>query len=62
MDVIGYKQNVDFPQQKVSAAEKAKPEWYANCCDYVISSGLNCIDTKDIEDKYNFFKRKYIRR
>ena len=56
MDVIGYKQNVDFPQQKVSAAEKAKPEWYANCCDYVISSGLNCIDTKDIEDKYNFLK------
>ena len=54
MNTIGYKQNVDFPQQRVSAAQKEKPEWYANCCDYVISSGLGCIDTEEIESKYNF--------
>ena len=29
-----------FPNQRVSNAEKEKPEWYANCCDYVISAGL----------------------
>ena len=37
-----------FPQQRVDAATKRKPEWYANCIDYVINAGLACNDrTKD---------------
>lgn len=33
-----------FPQQRVSGAEKAKADWYANCIDYVINAGLACND------------------
>ena len=37
-----------FPQQRVDGAAKQKPEWYANCIDYVINAGLACNDrTKD---------------
>ena len=37
-----------FPQQRVDGATKQKPEWYANCIDYVINAGLACNDrTKD---------------
>lgn len=40
--------NLHFPQQRVSGFEKSKPEWYANCIDYVIDAGLACNDrTKD---------------
>ena len=43
---------VNFPKQRVSHAEKQKPEWYANCCDYVIESGINAKDN-DVEEKFN---------
>ena len=33
-----------FPQQRVDGATKQKPEWYANCIDYVINAGLACND------------------
>ena len=37
-----------FPQQRVNGTTKQKPEWYANCIDYVINAGLACNDrTKD---------------
>lgn len=37
-----------FPQQRVDGTTKQKPEWYANCIDYVINAGLACNDrTKD---------------
>lgn len=37
-----------FPQQRVDGTTKQKPEWYANCIDYVIDAGLACNDrTKD---------------
>ena len=42
--------NIEFPNQHVSAAEKRKAEWYANCCDYVISAGIACKDN-DIDNK-----------
>lgn len=40
-----------FPKQKVSAAEKAKPYWYANSIDYVISLGTALNDREDVETK-----------
>lgn len=33
-----------FPQQRVDGAAKQKPEWYANCIDYVINVVLACND------------------
>lgn len=42
---------VQFPNQRVSHAEKAKPEWYANCCDYVIEAGVNAKED-NIEEKF----------
>jgi len=46
-----FNNNINFPQQRVSAAQKAKPEWYANSIDYIISSGLSYNDRKDTETK-----------
>ena len=40
---------VNFPQQRVSAAEKDKPAWYQNCIDYVIDAGLSFNDKTDTE-------------
>lgn len=41
----------NFPQQRVSAAEKAKPYWYANSIDYVIDAGLSFNDRSEDELK-----------
>ena len=41
----------NFPKQRVSAAEKAKPYWYANSIDYIISEGLSFNDRRDTETK-----------
>lgn len=41
--------NINFPQQRVSAAEKRKAEWYGNCIDYVIDMGLSCNDRTNTE-------------
>ena len=38
-----------FPTQRVSGAEKRKPEWYANCIDYIISMGLASNDRTEDE-------------
>lgn len=38
-----------FPQQRVSGAEKRKAEWYANCIDYIIDAGLACNDRTKTE-------------
>ena len=42
---------VNFPKQRVSAAEKDKPAWYQNCIDYVIDAGLSFNDRTDTERK-----------
>lgn len=42
-----------FPQQKVDGATKRKPEWYANCIDYIIDAGLSFNDRQDTETKLN---------
>ena len=54
MDNIKF--TVSFPSQRVSASEREKAEWYANCCDFVINSGIGCVDMDDIEAKYEFIK------
>ena len=41
--------NKQFPPQRVSMSEKQKPEWYANCIDYVIDAGLSCNDRSETE-------------
>ena len=45
--------NVNFPQQRVSYAEKQKASFYANCIDYVIDMGMGCNDRTDTEQKLN---------
>ena len=42
---------VEFPNQRVNHSTKMKPEWYANCCDYVIEAGINAKEG-DIEEKF----------
>lgn len=41
--------SINFPQQRVSNAEKAKPAWYQNCIDYVIDAGLSFNDRNETE-------------
>lgn len=43
---------VEFPNQRVSHSVKNKPEWYANCCDFVIEAGVNAKDN-DVEEKFS---------
>lgn len=50
--MINYLYNIDFPNQRVSNAEKEKPEWYANCCDFVIAQGQTIRKSEDVETKY----------
>lgn len=49
-------QSFPFPNQRVSNAEKEKPEWYANCCDWIIAQGMSIRDNDELEDKYQVLK------
>ena len=42
-----------FPKQKVSASEKAKPYWYTNSIDYIIGLGLSLNDRTETETMLN---------
>jgi hypothetical protein len=44
---------LEFPMQRVSNSEKSKPEWYANCIDYIIAVGLSVNDKEELEKKIN---------
>lgn len=46
----------DFPRQRISNAEKNKPEWYAGCCDWIIAQGQNIRNSSDLEKKYRVLK------
>lgn len=46
-------QSFDFPSQRVSASERNKPEWYANCCDWVIAQAQGIRDKDKLIKKYN---------
>lgn len=48
--------NANFPQQRVSGAEKKKADWYANCIDYVIDAGLSFNDRQDTETKLSILR------
>ena len=48
--------NATFPQQRVSASEKRKADWYANCIDYVIDAGLSFNDRADTELKLGILR------
>ena len=41
--------NANFPQQRVEAGVKNKPEWYENCIDYVIDAGISFNDRTESE-------------
>lgn len=41
--------SINFPQQRVSSAEKNKPAWYQNCIDYIIDAGLSFNDRSEAE-------------
>ena len=45
-----------FPQQRVSGAVKAKPSWYENCIDYIISLGLSYTDRSETETKLSILR------
>lgn len=45
-------QDFDFPNQRVSGAEKSKAEWYSACCDWIIAQGQAIRSSNDIETKY----------
>lgn len=42
-----------FPSQRVSREEKNKPEWYANCIDFIIDAGVACSDKQKIDNYIN---------
>lgn len=41
-----------FPQQRVSYVEKEKPEWYANCCDWIIGRAVGLRNHRDLVNRY----------
>lgn len=45
-----------FPKQRVSKADKAKPEWYANAIDWIIAQGQNINDPFKVEEQMNILK------
>ena len=45
--------NIQFPRQRVDSAVKNTAEWYANCIDYIISSGINFNNRYEDEVKIN---------
>lgn len=45
-----------FPQQKVSGTIKSKAEWYTNCIDYVIDTGLAMNDRTEDEIKLRILR------
>lgn len=45
-----------FPQQKVDGAIKSKAEWYTNCIDYVIDTGLAMNDRTEDEVKLRILR------
>lgn len=44
---------LDFPKQRVSKSERENPEWYANCCDYVIAAGMAARGNRNIDTRLN---------
>ena len=49
---IAYNGVYDFPKQRVPNSEKRKPEWYANCCDWIIGKAIGLRDNKELQQRY----------
>lgn len=49
-------QTFDFPNQRVSASEKDKPEWYANAIDWIIAQGQGIRNSAELEQKYRIIQ------
>lgn len=47
---------LNFPQQKVNGTVKSKAEWYTNCIDYVIDTGLAMNDRTEDEVKLRILR------
>lgn len=50
--MTSYLQNIDFPSQRVSDAEKEEFSWYSQCCDFIIAQGQAYKNTNEVEIKY----------
>ena len=46
----------NFPKQSVSSSEKNKPEWYAQCIDWIIAQGQAINDPLVVEEEMNILK------
>ena len=47
-----------FPEQKVPNSKKSQEEWYAACCDFIISRGLSIRNKDELEVKYDIINGK----
>ena len=47
-----------FPEQKVPNSKKSQEEWYAACCDFIISRGLSIRNRDELEVKYDIVNGK----
>ena len=47
-----------FPEQKVPNSKKSQEEWYAACCDFIISRGLSIRNKDELEVKYDIVNGK----
>lgn len=45
-----------FPKQRVPSSEKKKPEWAANCIDWIIAQAQNINDPYKVEEEMNILK------
>ena len=46
----------NFPKQRVPSSEKSKPEWYANCIDWIIAQGQNCNSSDIVREEMDILK------
>ena len=53
---IAYNGVYDFPKQRVPNSEKNKPEWYANCCDWIIAKAVGLRDTSELVKRYEILQ------
>lgn len=55
---IAYNGVYDFPKQRVPNSEKNKPEWYANCCDWIIAKAVGLRDTSELFKRYEIMQNR----
>ena len=53
---IAYNGVYDFPKQRVPNSEKSKPEWYANCCDWIIAKAIGLRNKTEMYQRYEILQ------